>query len=63
MKANVDVTEPLGSEVYLYMLAGDESCIARVDPRTSAAIGNAFDLVIDMSNMQLFDRSTQEVIR
>ena len=63
MKANVDVTEPLGSEVYLYMLAGDESFIARVDPRTSAAIGNAFDLVIDMSNMQLFDRSTQEVIR
>ena len=63
MKAKVDVTEPLGSEVYLYMLAGDESFIARVDPRTTAAIGNAFDLVIDMSNMQLFDRSTQEVIR
>ena len=63
MKANVDVTEPLGSEVYLYLLAGDESFIARVDPRTTAAIGNSFDLVIDMSNMQLFDRSTQEVIR
>jgi multiple sugar transport system ATP-binding protein len=63
MNANVDVTEPLGSEVYLYMLAGDESFIARVDPRTTAAIGNAFDLVIDMSNMELFDRSTQEVIR
>lgn len=63
MSAKVDVTEPLGSEVYLYMLAGDESFIARVDPRTTAAIGNEFDLVIDMSNMQLFDRSTQEVIR
>ena len=63
MTAEVDVTEPLGSEVYLYLLAGDESFIARVDPRTKAEIGQAFNLVIDMSNMQLFDRSTQEVIR
>ena len=61
--SDVDVTEPLGSEVYLYMLAGDESYIARVDPRTTASIGSTFDLVFDMSNMQLFDRATQEAIR
>ncbi len=61
--AKVDVTEPLGSEVYLYMLAGDESFIARVDPRTTAAVGQDFALMIDMSHMALFDRSTQEVIR
>jgi multiple sugar transport system ATP-binding protein len=61
--ADVDVLEPLGSEVYLYMLAGDESFIARVDPRTEAQIGEKFDLLFDMTNMQLFDRATQDTIR
>ena len=32
--AEVDVTELMGNEIYLYLLTGKKSFIARVDPRT-----------------------------
>ena len=61
--SKVDVSEPLGSEVYLYLLSGDDtSYIARVDPRTTARLGEGFDLVWDMNTMHLFDPMTQEVL-
>jgi multiple sugar transport system ATP-binding protein len=61
VEARVDVSEPLGSEVYLYLLSGDDtSYIARVDPRTTAKLGEAFNLVWDMNHMHLFDPMTQE---
>ncbi|MBM4436631.1 MAG: ABC transporter ATP-binding protein [Actinobacteria bacterium] len=63
LTAKVDVLEPLGSEIYLYMLSGDESFIARIDPRTSAQVNQQFQLLFDMNNMHVFDRATQEVIR
>ena len=61
--ARVEVSEPLGSEVYLYLLSGDDtSYIARVDPRTTAVVGEEFRLVFDMNHVHLFDPVTQEVL-
>jgi multiple sugar transport system ATP-binding protein len=60
IRARVDVTEPLGAEIYLYLLVGDHSLIARVDPRTRVDIGDEVELVLDMSKMHIFDRQTQE---
>jgi multiple sugar transport system ATP-binding protein len=37
--ATVDVTELMGNEVFLHLLAGDRPFVARVDPRTRAQIG------------------------
>jgi multiple sugar transport system ATP-binding protein len=54
------VTEPLGSEIYLYLLAGEKQLIARVDPRTRAEVGDEVEMVLDMSKMHVFDRQTQE---
>lgn len=54
--------EPLGSEVILYMLAGSDSFVARVDPRTSAQANQPFKLAFEMDRMHLFDRMTQEAI-
>ena len=62
VRGQVDVFEPLGSEVYLYMIAGDDSFIARVDPRTGAAVGTEYELVFDMNTMHIFDPATQEAI-
>ena len=62
VRGNVDVFEPLGSEVYLYMIVGDDSFIARVDPRTAAAVGTEYELVFDMNTMHIFDPATQEAI-
>ncbi len=62
IKAQVDVIELLGSEVILYMLAGSDSFVARVDPRTSALANQPFELDLDMDRMHLFDRDSQEAI-
>jgi len=37
MKADVDVTELMGNEIFLYLLTGKSSFIARVDHRTGHA--------------------------
>jgi multiple sugar transport system ATP-binding protein len=60
---NVDVTERLGNEVLLYLLAGNKSFIARVDPRTSAAVGAEIQALFDMDNMHIFDRDTEKAVR
>jgi multiple sugar transport system ATP-binding protein len=60
LRARVDVTEPLGAEIYLYLVTGERELIARVDPRTGADVGDEIELVLDMSKMHVFDRQTQE---
>jgi multiple sugar transport system ATP-binding protein len=59
----IDVTELMGNEIFLYVTTGKHSFVARVDPRTKATMGNDFRIVFNMSNMQLFDPDTEEVIR
>ena len=60
MRARVDVTEPLGAEIYLYLLAGEKQLIARVDPRTRAEVGDEVEMLLDVSKLHIFDRQTQE---
>jgi multiple sugar transport system ATP-binding protein len=40
IEAQVDVTELMGNEIFLYLLSGAHSFIARVDPRSRARVGN-----------------------
>jgi multiple sugar transport system ATP-binding protein len=61
--AEVDVTELMGSEVYLYLLSGDKQFVARVDPRTRARVGNKVDVVVNMANIHIFDKATEQAIR
>jgi multiple sugar transport system ATP-binding protein len=63
LTAQVDVTELMGNEIFVYMLTGQKQFIARVDPRTSARVGGTMDVVVNMDNAQLFDRDTEETIR
>ncbi len=62
IKARVDVTELMGSEVYLYLLSGAKQFVARVDPRTRATIGNDVDMALNMDNMRLFDPKTEMAV-
>jgi multiple sugar transport system ATP-binding protein len=59
MKAEVDVSELMGNEIFLYLLTGKKQFIARVDPRTDARPGETIDLVVNMDNMHLFDPQTE----
>lgn len=63
MIAEVDVTELMGNEIFVYLLAGQKQFIARMDPRTSAQVGNQMDIAINMDNIHLFDRDTEDAIR
>ena len=62
LRATVDVHEPLGSDVILYLTAGAHSIVARVDAHTQARMGQALEVVVDMRKMHLFDPQTQRAI-
>ncbi len=55
----VDVTEPMGSTVYVYLAAGKHSLIADLDAETGAKDGKPLEVVFDMSKTRLFDPETQ----
>jgi multiple sugar transport system ATP-binding protein len=62
MKGRVDVTELMGNEIFVYLVAGNTTYIARVDPRSDVQAGDDVDVVINMDRMKVFDRRTEEAI-
>ncbi len=58
LNATVTVVEPLGSEVFAYVENGGKELVSRLDPRTSARVGQSLDLVVDMGKMHAFERDT-----
>jgi multiple sugar transport system ATP-binding protein len=63
VETRVDVTEPMGNEVFLYLVTGEHTFIARVDPRTRARMGDRLEVSFDMSQIHVFDRDTQTAVR
>ena len=62
LRAQVDVHEPLGSDVILYLSAGQHSLVARVDAHTQAKMGQATEVVFNMNKMHLFNPETHAAI-
>ena len=62
LQGDVDVTELMGNEIFLYLLTGKKPFIARVDPRTHARAGEEIDLIVNMDNMHLFDPQTEKTL-
>lgn len=63
MEGTVEVVELLGHEQHLFVNTGRNSLVATVDTRMSVTYGNKIGLVMDMTNMHLFDKNTEEAIR
>ncbi len=63
LRAKVDVTELMGNEIFVYLLTGRTTFIARVDPRTQARVGQELDIVMNMDNVHIFDKQTEKAIR
>jgi multiple sugar transport system ATP-binding protein len=61
-EAVVELAEPMGSEIHLNLTAGGRNLIARVSPRFKAKIDDGVKLVVDTTNMQLFDKETERSI-
>lgn len=55
IKAKVEIVEPMGAEVILYLKIGDNTLIARVTPHTHAKVNQDMEIVLDLSKIQVFD--------
>jgi multiple sugar transport system ATP-binding protein len=62
IRSTVDVTELMGNEVFLYLVTGENSFTARVDPRTRARVGVEIEAVLNMANMHVFEPQTEKAI-
>ena len=66
-EVNVDVTELMGAEIYLYISVGDPeeeptSLIARVSSRSQSRAGDKIQVAVDMSRLHIFDKDTEVCI-
>lgn len=62
IEAKVDVTELMGNEIFLHMFSGENSFVARVDPRSNLRAGQKAQIALDMDKFHLFDAETEEAI-
>ncbi len=60
MSATIEVVEPMGSEIFLYLNTGSNSLVARVNARTEPAVGKRQACVVDMSKSHFFSAQTEE---
>ena len=62
IECDVEVTEMMGSETYLYLSCDGNPMIARVDPRSTAKAGDKIKVALDVNRIHLFDKETEKVI-
>ena len=62
IKVIVDVVEPMGPIVTMYLTSGEHSLIATIDAETKAKEDQEMEIVLDMNKTHLFDKDTEEAI-
>ncbi len=62
VEANVEVTELMGAETYLYMNCEGHKINARVNPKSTARAGDTITIAIETSKIHLFDKETEKTI-
>jgi multiple sugar transport system ATP-binding protein len=63
IEVKVDVTELMGNEIFLYLVTGQNTVVARVDPRTNFRIGEKAQVSFNIDKCHLFDPETELAIR
>ena len=62
VEANVEVTELMGAETYLYMNCEEQSINARVSPTNTARPGDRIQITLEPEKIHLFDKETEKTI-
>ncbi len=62
VKVGVDVVEPLGNDVEMYLTVGDHQMIAMIDNKTKARSGDQIEVIFDMDKSHLFDKQTEAAV-
>ncbi len=61
--AHVDVTELMGSCIYLYLVAGEEqNLIANVNAHSSSMVDTDIKVALDVNRLHIFDKDTEKCI-
>jgi multiple sugar transport system ATP-binding protein len=61
--ANVDIVEQMGNEKIVYLEEGGKTFLSRMDPRTTASVGQRIQVVVDTGNIHLFDAQTEKALQ
>lgn len=62
LKAEVELTELMGAETYLYLTVNKNSIIARVKSDTTAKSGDFLDIYVDVSKIHIFEKNSGKTI-
>ncbi len=60
--STVEVVEPMGSEVLLYLNTGKNTLIAKVEPQSEAKVNQEIEVVFNMEKIHLFEKDTLDRI-
>ncbi|MBI3944237.1 MAG: ATP-binding cassette domain-containing protein, partial [Chloroflexi bacterium] len=63
IKSHVDVVEPMGSELNLYLVSGTQTFVAVLDNRTKTEAEQSMDVALDLNKLHFFDSQTKKTIR
>ena len=61
-QADVEVVEPMGSEIYLYLKFEENDLIARVEADSDAKVGDRVKLGVDFNKTHMFDAETEKAV-
>ncbi|MCR5109309.1 MAG: sn-glycerol-3-phosphate ABC transporter ATP-binding protein UgpC [Ruminococcus sp.] len=62
INADVEITEMMGAETYLYLVCEGIPLTARVSPRSTARPGDTISVAIDPNRIHIFDKETEKAI-
>ncbi len=60
--ADVEITEMMGAETYLYLTCEGINLTARVDPRSTARPQDTIKVAIDPNKIHIFDKETEKTV-
>ncbi len=62
VQTKIELIEPMGSEIYLYLNTGEDTLVARVEANVRAEIDEEKEMYFNMDKIHFFDVETEEAI-
>jgi len=62
IEAQVEVTELMGAETYIYMSKENTSIVARVNGSSRAKAGDKIKIALDTNKIHIFDKENENTI-
>jgi multiple sugar transport system ATP-binding protein len=62
IEAGVEVVEPMGDEIYVYLEAGKHSFVAKITEEADVRVGREMSVAVNMAKTRFFDIETEQTI-